>query len=126
MASLDDIAALGYTITTAAAGIIDIAGYGLEWQIQDTDQASIDLIADPDLHAARVRNYTDPPPPPTPQNRAKISQIRSQLHDAYVNTLQPAYQNWGTLTNQQKDTALRTNVRATMGLMDLFENFFGG
>jgi hypothetical protein len=126
VATLADIEQLGYTVTEVTPGICNVAGYGREWQIHDDDQDSLDVIADPDLHAARVRNYTDPPPPPTQQNRARLSQIRGQLADAYHDTLQPAYQNWATLTNQQKDQALRANVRATMGLMELFENFFGG
>lgn len=61
MATWADVEALGYLVPLAAEGVRYVSGFGIATYVKEDDQAQIDSLADPVLHAQRIA----PPPEPT-------------------------------------------------------------
>jgi hypothetical protein len=62
MATWDDVRALGYTVAEAQPDVMFVSGNGLQTYVKADDQAQIDSLADPVLHAERIT----PPVPLVP------------------------------------------------------------
>jgi DNA-binding helix-hairpin-helix protein with protein kinase domain len=54
MATWADVEALGYTVGEARPGVFFVSGDGLATYVASDDQAQIDSLADPTLHAERI------------------------------------------------------------------------
>lgn len=76
MSTLADLRRLGYAITPAfrageVSWVYSVSGFGLSLYLADTDQETIDALADPAAHAERERQEIEGPPeeeqqPPAP------------------------------------------------------------
>jgi hypothetical protein len=54
MATWDDVRALGYTVAESQPDVMFVSGNGLQTYVAAADQAQIDSLADPVLHAERI------------------------------------------------------------------------
>lgn len=60
MATITDVLALGYEAPLAMPGVYYVSGFGISTYVNADDQAQIDSLADPVLHAERVRQFKAP------------------------------------------------------------------
>lgn len=83
MATIKDIEAIGYVVTLAREGTWTITGYGItSLYVSDKDTATIDSLADPVLHAARLDQFENGPPvipavPPRSQLSVAIGALKT-------------------------------------------------
>lgn len=57
MATVADLQSLGYEVGLASPGILYVAGFGFSSYIQEDDVDAVTALADPELHAERLRQF---------------------------------------------------------------------
>lgn len=86
MASPDDLRALGYEVGEAAPGVFAVRGFGAAIYVASDDQATIDSLADPALHAERIASLDSVPQPsaakaPPLAKNATLADVIAKLNE---------------------------------------------
>lgn len=75
MATIKDVAALGYIVSVAREGVYTISGYGItSLYVAETDTETINSLADQTAYTARVEQFEAGPPPAPPFRESQLSE----------------------------------------------------